>query len=186
MRALTVRVAVGALALAAAAVVTAFLATAQDRPAGTLSGDGRLVLISGRDDHGLVATARVALYRQPGDLTPVAQVKDGVLARVLSVSGSLLQVRTVDRASVQGWVDDFYLRGTVHLAGPAPVCRVRLGGRLLPAGEQAVVLDVRGSEARVRDVRTGRSGWVPRSAVQELAPAPEAGCARKRQGHDEP
>ncbi|MFJ8199535.1 SH3 domain-containing protein [Streptomyces sp. NPDC096152] len=176
---------VGALtvALAVVGVTTVVAGGRPDRasgPAGAATAPGgdesRLVLISGRDDHGLVATARVALYGHPGDGEPVAQAKDGTLARVVSTEGTWLQVRAVGDASVHGWVDDFYLRGTVHLVGPGPTCRVRVGGQWLAAGEQAVVLDVRGTRAKVRAVRSGRHGWVARSTVRELAP--ESGCGR--------
>lgn len=188
---------VAALALAAAGT-GGVVATAggPDRPgggAGTDVADGpggtdrRLVLVSGRDDHGLLATARVPLKEGPGGGRPVAQVKDGTLARVVSTQGTWLEVRTVEGRRVQGWVDDFYLRGRVHLVGTPPSCRVRVGGHRLAAGEQAIVLDVRGRQARVRVARTGRTGWVPRSAVQELAPV--RGCARpgaptSPDGHD--
>lgn len=167
-----------ALALAGVGVSTVIAAGGPDRTGGNTGsgGDGRLVLVSGRDDHGLLATAQVTLREHPGGGAPIAKASDGVLARVVSAKGTWVEVRTVGSPSVQGWVDDFYLRGTVHLTGPSPTCRVRLGGQWLPAGEQAVVLDVRGAQARVRVARTGQSGWVARTAVRELAP--ERGCAR--------
>lgn len=183
MRPLVTGAAVGVLALALAALgISSVVAAGGPQRAGgattgTLGsgGDGRLVLISGRDDHGLLATAQVTLRQRPDAGTPAAQANDGELARVVSTKGTWVEVRTVENPSVQGWVDDFYLRGTVHLVGPAPACRVRLGGQWLAAGEQAVVLDARGTQALVRDAHTGRSGWVARSAVRELAP--EHGCA---------
>jgi hypothetical protein len=151
-------------------------------PAPAETGDGRLVLVSGRDDHGLPASERVTLRSQPAaDARAAGEVPDGTLARVLAVRGTWLQVRTAEGANVQGWVDDFYLRGVVHLVGSAPTCQVPLGGEVLPDGEQAVVLDLRGTQAWVRVTRTGATGLVARSAVREIVPercgqpeAPEA------------
>jgi len=161
----------GALVLSAAATLAS-----GPRQAGSGSMDRRLVLVSGRDDHGLLAAAQVALREHPGGGNGVAQVDDGTLAEVVSTQGTWLEVRTVEGRTVQGWVDDFYLRGSVHLIGPAPACQVQLGGQWLAAGEQAVVLDVRGAQAQVRVIRTGQVGWIERSTVHELAP--EHDCAQ--------
>ncbi|HEX6499411.1 MAG TPA: SH3 domain-containing protein [Micromonosporaceae bacterium] len=159
--------------LAAAGITAVVLAVAPHRVAGPADSgtEYHLVLVSGRDDHGLLATPQVVLRDRPGDGAPVGRVPDGTLARVVATRGTWLEVRTAEGPSVDGWVDDFYLRGVVHLVGPAPTCAVTLDGRSLPAGEQAVVLDLRGGRARVRVARTGRTGWVDRASVQELAPS---------------
>lgn len=188
MRPLVTAALAGVLALAAGAAVavagSSDVSHAGSRspsgsrgPAGSGGADGRLVLLSGRDDHGLLASAQVALRARPaGDGTPVARVADGTLARVVSTDGTWLEVRTVEGQPAQGWVDDFYLRGGVHLIGPPPTCRVPFNGQLLADGEQAVVLDVRGKQAQVRVTRTGQTGWVERSTVREWSP--EQGCGQ--------
>ncbi len=143
-----------------------------------------LVLVSGRDDHGELVSEDVALHSAPGSRQAVGEVRDGTLARVVRIEGTWLQVRTVEGPPVEGWVDDFYLRREVHLVGGRPTCEVSLAGRRLPAGEQALVLEVRDGRARVRLVSPGRgsaSGWVPRAAVHELAP--REGCGVDASGH---
>lgn len=141
------------------------------RPAPAPTGDGRLVLVSGRDDHGLLATERVTLRDRPAaDATAAGQVPDGTLAHVEEVRGTWLRVRTVEGPTAQGWVDDFFLRGGVHLVGPPPGCAVPFAGGTLPEGEQAVVVDLRDGRARVRVNRTGVTDWVDRAAVREIVP----------------
>ena len=135
------------------------------------------VLISGRDDHGLLQLPRVPLYEKPGGTTEVAEVADGTLARVLVERGSWVRLAPVDGVSPSGWSDDFRLRGVVHLVGPAPACRVPLGGRRLPAGEQATVLAVHGGTVQVRLVRRPAvTGAVPLRFVRELPPSPDNPC----------
>jgi hypothetical protein len=137
------------------------------------------VLVSGRDDHGLVEIASVPLLDAPGDGRRVGYARDGALARVLAVRGSWLEVAPVG-GTLSGWVDDYRLRGVVHLVGAAPSCRVTLAGRRLAAGEQATVLDVRGSQAVVRLVRRPAvSGSVPVRYVRELPPSPDDPCPRR-------
>ena len=139
------------------------------------AGDGRLVLVSGRDDHGLLASEQVELRGRPdAGAPPTAQVADATLVRVVAAQGTWLRVSTVEGAPAEGWVDDFFLRGTLHLVGSAPTCQVDLDGRSLPMGEQAVALAVRGDRAQVRLERTGEVGWVARSALREWVP--EQGC----------
>jgi hypothetical protein len=144
------------------------------------------VLVSGRDDHGELASAQVALFASPGGSRPVGQVRDQTLARVVAVRGTWLQVRTVEGPPVQGWVDDFYLRRTLHLVGTAPSCQVSLAGHQLAAGEQALVLQVDGARVRVHLVGApdshGRTGWVSRASVHELAPI--HGCSHGSEATD--
>ncbi|GAB3883849.1 SH3 domain-containing protein [Terrabacter terrigena] len=136
-----------------------------------------LVLVSGRDDHGELASTHVALYAAPGSHRPVAEVHDGTLARVVAVEGTWLRVKTREGAQAEGWVDDFHLRRPIHLVGPAPTSRAQLDGRALPAGEQAVVLDVEAGRARVQLLHGAATGWVTRGAVHELAPRHGCGSA---------
>lgn len=138
--------------------------------------DGRLVLVSGRDDHGLVAHERVPVYDGPASDERIGTVADGTLARVDDGDGSWLHVATAEGPSVEGWVDDFYLRGVVHLVGDAPSCRARVDGRRVVAGLQVVVDDLRGGRVLVSGVaRPAVHGWAPRADVQELGPQPP-GC----------
>ena len=131
----------------------------------------RLVLISGRDDHGMVAAERVPLYTRVEGRTRAGTVADGTFARVLATDGQWLRVRTVEGRRVTGWIDDFFLRGTSRLVGPAPSCAVRLAGRTEPGGTLVVVRGTSGRRMRVETV-AGRvtTGWVPRGALQELPP----------------
>ena len=145
--------------------------------AAAVSPTAPLVLISGRDDHGELASPRVVLFAAPGGRTPVGEARDGTLARVVGLEGTWLHVRTQEGQRVEGWVDDFHLRRELHLVGAGPTCRATLGGHLLPAGEQAVVLEVRDGRARVQVVRGSATGWVLRAAVQELAPLQGCGAA---------
>lgn len=71
---------------------------------------GPVVLVSGRDDHGLPALLAVPLYQAPDDATVVARVPDGLLARVLEQRGTWLKVQPFQLPGAIGWVDDFYLR----------------------------------------------------------------------------
>lgn len=138
--------------------------------------DGRLVLVSGRDDHGLVASERVPVYDGPASDEQVGTVADGTLARVDAGDGSWLHVATAEGPSVEGWVDDFYLRGVVHLVGDAPSCRARIDGRRVVAGLQVVVEGLRDGQVLVSGAaRPAVHGWVPRADVQELGPQPP-GC----------
>lgn len=131
----------------------------------------RLVLVSGRDDHGLVAEKRVPVFAAPQSSDRAGLVADGTLARVTEVDGQWLHVATVEGPRVRGWVDDFYLRGVVHLVGPAPSCRATVGGRRVTAGLQVVVQRLSGSRVKVRSVtQPTLRGWADRDAVQELAP----------------
>jgi hypothetical protein len=139
------------------------------------------VLVSGRDDHGELASDHVDVHPAAGTSTVSGEVRDGTLARVVAIEGTWLRVRTLEGPPVQGWVDDFHLRREIHLVGPAPTCRASVDGRGLPAGQQAVVLDVRARQVRVQLVGGATTGWAPRATVHELAPregcGPSAGSA---------
>lgn len=144
-------------------------------PAASAAPADRLVLISGRDDHGMVAAERVPLHTRVEGRTRVGTVADGTYARVLATDGQWLRVRTVEGRRLTGWIDDYFLRGTSRLVGPAPSCAVRLAGRTEPGGTLVVVRGVRGRRLRVETVAgtvggTVTTGWVPRGALQELPP----------------
>ncbi len=138
--------------------------------------DTRLVLVSGRDDHGLVAKRRVPVYDAAGSTRAVGTVADATLARVLGSDGSWLHLATVEGEPVDGWVDDFFLRGVVHLVGPEPSCRAEINGHRVVAGLQVVVRQERGGQVLVTGLTDPTvRGWTSRDSVQELGPQPP-GC----------
>jgi hypothetical protein len=117
-----------------------------------------IVLVSGRDDHGLLVSKTVGLSRLPGG-EATARVPDGTLVRVEATDGEWLQVRALERTAARGWVNDFYLRGTAHVRPPAgPFSR----------GDQVEMLAVDGSRVRVRALETKQVDWVPRRSLSEL------------------
>lgn len=150
-------------------------------PSATASGGearvaSRLVLVSSRDDHGLVAAPGVALRESPTGRALPGLVADGTLARVVAREGTWLDIRTLDGPAMSGWVDDFYLRGSLRLVGDSPACSVTLGGHVERGGELVTALDVRAGQVLVRVDRDRATGWVARAVVRELPPQPEDGC----------
>lgn len=147
--------------------------------------DGRLVLVSGHDDHGELREHEVAVYREAAQRKVVGRVVDGTLARVTAVEGQMLRVVTAEGESVRGWVDDFHLRGTLHLVGPAPTCRAPLSGSLQEPGMQVVAWEVRGGKVLVESVADPSThGWVARDLVRELPPrGPGCGSEPHDAGH---
>lgn len=135
------------------------------------AGDGRLALVSGRDDHGLLALPEVPVYDAPEGDHVVGRIPDGTLVSVTEGDGQWLRVRTVEPPQVDGWVDDFHLRGQVRLVGPAPTCESRVAGETRDGGTLATVWQVRGAEVLVTTLTEPvRRGWAPRADVQELPP----------------
>lgn len=134
-------------------------------------GDGRLVLVSGRDDHGMVASRRVPVHREPEAGPAVAQIVDGTLARVVEIEGQWLRVETLEGREITGWVNDFYLRGEARLVGPPPSCAVRVDGTLRDGGTLVVVHELRDDRALVETITppTVRA-WVRRADIQQLPP----------------
>jgi hypothetical protein len=133
--------------------------------------DGRLVLVSGRDDHGERRLEEVSVFDSPDQQDVAGAIPDGTLAHVSEIEGQMLEVVAAEGEPVTGWVDDFYLRGTLHLVGPGPDCRARLGGDVREAGLQVVVRGVRGGQVLLESVAdSGVRGWAPRALVQELPP----------------
>ncbi len=131
----------------------------------------RLVLVSGRDDHGMVVTDEVALYDTPEGDRQVAVVHDGTLAEVLDTEGQWLQVRTVEGGPAIGWVDDFVLRGEARLVGAPPSCSVRVGGTVRDGGTLVVVRRLEAGRVLVDTVTPPVvRAWARRSDLQELPP----------------
>ncbi|MGK2874939.1 MAG: hypothetical protein ACSLEW_04745 [Nocardioides sp.] len=140
--------------------------TAQPQP-----GDGRLVLVSGRDDHGMVALRRVPVYEEPEAGHVAAKIVDGTLARVVEIEGQWLRVETVEGPRLAGWVNDFYLRGEARLVGPPPSCAVRVDGSRRDGGTLVVVRELRDDRVLVETVTPPSArGWSPRADLQELPP----------------
>jgi hypothetical protein len=131
----------------------------------------RLVLVSGRDDHGMVVADRVPLYDEPEGERSVSSVHDGTLMEVLSVDGQWLEVRAVEGPAAIGWVDDFFLRGQARLVGPAPSCRTEVDGEQRDGGTLVVVRELRQGRVWVETVSPPVvNGWAPREDLQELPP----------------
>lgn len=140
-------------------------------------GDRRLVMVSGRDDHGLLADEKVALYDGPGSGHVVAELPDATLLHVTATDGTWQHVLTAEGPSIGGWVDDFYLRGELRLVGGPPTCRSRIGGERVAGGTLVTVWKIDGRRIWVTEVADDqRSGWARRSDLQELAPqGPDCG-----------
>jgi hypothetical protein len=160
--------------LVATAVLVAGCGTVGDAPdpgAAAERPDGRLVLVSGRDDHGERRFESVSVYESPDAKQVAGSIPDGTFAHVREIDGQMLEVVTAEGNPVTGWVDDFHLRGTVHLVGPAPDCRARLGGTVREAGLQVVVMGFRGGQVLLQSVSDPAArGWAARELVQELPP----------------
>lgn len=107
----------------------------------TASPPGPVVLVSGRDDHGLVQRAAVGLQRSPDDGTFRGSVPDGTFVQVIGQRGHWLEVRSFTTPPEQGWVNDFYLRSVAvrydHSGGAERPVQVTFldaalqGGRLM-------------------------------------------------------
>ena len=124
-----------------------------------------IVLVSGRDDHGLLVQKTVGLSRFAGG-EPTTRIPDGTLVRVEATRGEWLQVRALERTSARGWVNDYYLRGTAHLAGGARGRRVGS----FPFAAQVEIVAVKAGRVRVRSLDGTQETWVPRPTVTELPP----------------
>lgn len=161
---------------AAATVVIGLLLTGCARQAApeTDTGDGRLVMVSGRDDHGLVQTDDVPVHTDTTYSHVAGSIHDGTLVRVVQRDGMAMRVSTVEGPSVSGWLDDFHLRGQVRLVGAPPTCAVEVGGEELPGGTLALLYGAKGSRVLVETQpsagQEAHRGWVPRADVQELPP----------------
>lgn len=141
-----------------APVVVAVLALAtgcgggEPKPVAEPPPERQVLLVSGRDDHGLLAEAVVGLVQEP-DGQPTAWVPDGTLVTVVQTSGEWARVRTLEGEAAEGWVNDFYLRGTAHLA-----C----------TNEPVELVAVAGGRVQVRPTDGSPPRWVPRDTVGEL------------------
>jgi hypothetical protein len=154
-----------------------------------------IVLVSGRDDHRALAAETVALLAASaaeGAGEVVATVGDGTLVRVVDADGgSWLEVVTLD-GGTRGWVDDFHLRGTVHVVGQAEACPTPLHADVdgpvldvLRPSEQVELVDDHTTPqgetwVGVRTVQGGTLGLVPAARLREqpgAQPRPGTPCA---------
>lgn len=139
-----------------------------------------VLLVSGKDDHGLPAQAHVALTADPVfGARATTEVDDGTLVRVLEARGEWHRVAPLERTGQSGWIHDFSLRGSVHVRA-LDGCRVPLspapgvpGDDGLPDSAQAEMLGAarrRGALwIRIRGLAGARpAGWVRRDVLDEL------------------
>ncbi|MGH3441754.1 MAG: hypothetical protein ACRDUY_06870 [Nitriliruptorales bacterium] len=171
-----------AAAVLAAAAVVAIAAIVAVRPAGP-GVERPILLVSGRDDHGLLATPTVALLDEP-EGAEAAEVADGTLVAVTGTRSEWLRVEALEGPPASGWIHDFYLRGTVHVVGKPPGCPTPLVGKPggpafteLRASEQVELVDVHETDGAtwvgVRTLGDGAQvGVVPRAWLRELALPP--------------
>jgi hypothetical protein len=71
---------------------------------------GLILMVSGRDDHGLLQDPLVPLYHAPDDNIVVARVADGSLVRVVGQRSEWIRVQMITDEHATGWVHDYYLR----------------------------------------------------------------------------
>lgn len=92
-------------------------------------GAGAIVLVSGRDDHGLLQLPKVPLYAEPEGSAVTGELTDGSFAEVLEERGTWLEIRSVAEPKVTGWVDDFFLRdrALLHNAQQVRMLAARAG-----------------------------------------------------------
>jgi hypothetical protein len=128
---------------------------------GSAPANGTIVLVSGRDDHGLVRQAAVGLARAPGETTYPASVPDGTFARIIEQRNEWLKVRAIG-SDQDGWVNDFYLRRVA--VGLQPARQVTFLDAAVRDG--AVMVQVRGRE------ETSAGIWVTASSLREVGAAP--------------
>jgi hypothetical protein len=76
----------------------------------TAATTGPIVLVSGRDDHGLLAQATVPLSQRPGQTGGGAVLADATFARVLDERGEWLYIQSIANPQAAGWINDYYLR----------------------------------------------------------------------------
>lgn len=123
-----------------------------------------IVLVSGRDDHGLVYRAAVGLQRSPTDTTFTGSVPDGTFARVVDRQSQWLKVRSVGPDPQEGWVNDFYLRSVaVGLEPPRQVAFVDAAVR-----DGTIMVLVR----PIGDPPGTAGTWVPAASLREVGAKP--------------
>jgi hypothetical protein len=144
------------------------------------TGDGRLALVSGRDDHGLVELDEVPVYDDKAYAHAAGTIHDGTLVRVLERDHLAMRVATLEGPSVTGWLDDFHLRGELRLVGAPPRCVVTVAGAEQAGGTPVLAYGVKDGRVLVTTQagagEKAHRGWVARDDLQELPPqGPDCG-----------
>lgn len=163
-------------AATAAAVLTGVLLSgcAGQAAPETDTGDGRLAMVSGRDDHGLMSLDEVPVYDDKAYAHAAGTIHDGTLVRVLERDHMAMRIATLEGPSATGWLDDFHLRGELRLVGAPPLCDVTVAGASQPGGTRAFVYGVKDGRVLVETQppagEKAQRGWVARDDLQELPP----------------
>jgi hypothetical protein len=140
------------------------------------TGDGRLAMVSGRDDHGFVDLDMVPVYDVANGTHAVGRIHDGTLVRVVERDHTAMRVTTLEGPSVTGWLDDFYLRGQFHLVGAPPLCGATIGSTPVEGGRQVIAYGLKDTRVLVETVPDTRHpekavrGWAARAELRELPP----------------
>jgi hypothetical protein len=116
-----------------------------------------IVMVSGRDDHGLLERPAIALQRSPTDQTVVGSAQDGTFVRVVREEGSWLLIRTFVSPIGEGWVNDHDLRAVAVLDG-----RTRVRFRDARLRDDGVV------EVLIVPVDGGAEVWVSGRRLREV------------------
>ena len=127
---------------------------------------GPVVLVSGRDDHGMVQRAAVGLQRSPDDTTFSGSVPDGTFVRVLTQRGQWLEVRAFTTPPEQGWVNDFFLRSTaLRTDRPDRTTQVTFLDALVRDGTLMV-------QVRPLSDTTAPGEWIAAASLREVGARP--------------
>lgn len=167
-------------AATAVAVVCLAAGLASGTSPDSAAGDGLpVVLVSGRDDHGVVVTDSVPMHDAP-DGQVVGHLDTETLVQVHEEQPPWLRVTSLEGPRRTGWVDDFVLRGALHTVRPdAPACDVPTAQGGLSASSQVRVVDLHetptGMQIGVVALTGGPEHHVPRDWVRELAGPRAAG-----------
>jgi hypothetical protein len=90
--------------------LVAWLAASTRAPQPSPTARQPVVLLSGRDDHGLLADPFVTLVGAPNGQAAVGRIRDGSFVRVLEQHGDWMRVQQIAVPQAEGWVNDYYLR----------------------------------------------------------------------------
>jgi hypothetical protein len=183
------RPAIGVVAVLAGLVAAAWGTTGGGTGAGVGAPEARaIVLVSGRDDHGLPVADQRPLHAAP-DGAEVGRVAADTLVRVHETRGSWLRVSSLEGPAVEGWIDDFLTRGDLHVVLPdAPGSTVATAEGDLPPSARVRVSDIHvradGSiQVGVTPVTDDREYHVERAWIREAsARDPRASFNSQRTG----
>lgn len=123
------------------------------------AGPEPVVMVSGRDDHGLLERPALGLRRSPSDPQLSGSVQDGRFVRIVRTDGPWRYVRAIQPPDGEGWIEDHYLRGEAVRTDVTPPRQVTFLAAELREGAAWV---------RVRERSGGAETWVPASALGEI------------------